>query len=122
MVPKSSNLSHKKRAKAFYEYCKDLGACEEGLLWIKGKTYQEAWDQLTNPCWMLWLVQRSEQPLYGNVYTTLSLAAEKVNSGHYIGLGGMFRGGRWIPSEEAHGRRKECDAIRRHATITVRGM
>jgi hypothetical protein len=120
--PSPLQRDRKKRAQAFYNYCKRLGACEEGLLWIKGKTYQEAWEQLTNPCWMLWLVQRAEYPLYGKVYTTLSIAAEKANTGYYIGLTGMFRGGEWIPSEEAHGRLKICNAIRRCANIQVTGM
>lgn len=35
-----------------------LGACEEAVIWAKGKTLQEAWTQCKRGDWMFWLMAK----------------------------------------------------------------
>ena len=42
--------------KDFNQLLIKLNACDEAVKWCKGKSLQQAWDEATNPNWMLWLV------------------------------------------------------------------
>jgi len=46
-------------AQLFWDWMEQEDACYDGSLWAEGRTLREAWAEIANPCWMMWLVQNS---------------------------------------------------------------
>ncbi len=114
---------------SFQRWLRSVEACEEGIEWVGDKTYAETYEQLTNPCWLLWLIE-----IPGNFdLDTINLiyeVAEKANKGFYVDLcfidlpvkstkswyGASYASHDSLDcsSPKAHRYKKVCDAIRKH--------
>ncbi len=57
--PKTPSKSqHDRDAAAFYDWLYLKLACNEALVWVRGKTVQEAWEQCRRVDWLIWLASR----------------------------------------------------------------
>jgi len=50
-------------AELFWDWMEQEDACYDGSFWADGMTLREAWAKLPDPCWMMWIVNRSDADL-----------------------------------------------------------
>ena len=110
-------MKRKKRS-SFYRWCERQNACESGLDWIEDRSYPQIYAELTNPCWLIWLIIHAKEgrKFSPELQAELTAVAREANHGGYVSLSTIDRDSVIYTARSlgAHSFSEVCDAIRKH--------